>query len=46
MVASAIDLVAGCSCASGCPSCVGPAPPGCDGRAAALRLLRLAAEPA
>jgi DEAD/DEAH box helicase domain-containing protein len=46
MVASAIDLVAGCSCATGCPSCVGPAPLGCDGRAAALRLLRLAAEPA
>lgn len=46
MVASAVDLAADCSCASGCPSCVGPAPSGCDGRAAALRLLRLAAEPA
>ncbi|MGD1052537.1 MAG: DEAD/DEAH box helicase [Candidatus Dormibacteria bacterium] len=47
MVASAIDLAAGCTCATGCPSCVGPAPLGCDGRAAALRLLRLAAaEPA
>jgi hypothetical protein len=46
MVASAIDLAADCSCATGCPSCVGPAPAGCDGRAAALRLLRLAVAPA
>jgi DEAD/DEAH box helicase domain-containing protein len=42
LVESAITLVDGCGCAGGCPSCVGPAPPGEDGRAAALRLLRLA----
>jgi ATP-dependent helicase YprA (DUF1998 family) len=42
LVDSAIALVDGCDCAGGCPSCVGPAPPGEDGRAAALRLLRLA----
>lgn len=42
LVGSAIALVAGCGCEGGCPSCVGPPPPGQDARAAALRLLRLA----
>jgi len=45
MVRAAIDLAAGCACAAGCPSCVGPPPSGFDGRAAALRLLHLAGEP-
>jgi DEAD/DEAH box helicase domain-containing protein len=42
LVGSAISLVDGCGCDGGCPSCVGPPPPGQDARAAALRLLRLA----
>jgi DEAD/DEAH box helicase domain-containing protein len=44
LVGTAIDLAAGCACTAGCPSCVGPPPPGCDSRAAALRLLRLTVE--
>ena len=46
LVRSATELTAGCGCATGCPSCVGPAPATCDGRAAALRLLRIAGGPA
>ena len=44
LVASAASLAAGCDCSTGCPSCVGPSPPGFDGRAAARRLLRMAGE--
>jgi len=43
LAGSAADLAAGCACSAGCPSCIGPSPVGIDGRAAALRLLRLAA---
>jgi DEAD/DEAH box helicase domain-containing protein len=43
LVASAIDLAAGCECEGGCPSCVGPPPPGVDGRLTALTVLRAAA---
>jgi DEAD/DEAH box helicase domain-containing protein len=44
LVGAAIALAAGCACSAGCPSCVGPPPSGVDGRAAALRMLRLASE--
>jgi DEAD/DEAH box helicase domain-containing protein len=44
LVRSATELTAGCGCTAGCPSCVGPPPAACDGRAAALRLLRIAGE--
>ena len=39
---AAIELASACSCGTGCPSCVGPPPPGSDGRALALALLRAA----
>jgi DEAD/DEAH box helicase domain-containing protein len=41
LVAGAADLIAGCDCEAGCPSCTGPRlEPGIDARALALRLLR------
>jgi DEAD/DEAH box helicase domain-containing protein len=41
LIAGAADLLAGCGCASGCPSCTGPRlEPDVDARALALRLLR------
>jgi DEAD/DEAH box helicase domain-containing protein len=43
LVAAASALVVGCACGTGCPSCVGPAPPGLDARAASLAVLRVAA---
>ncbi|HEX7490921.1 MAG TPA: DEAD/DEAH box helicase [Candidatus Limnocylindrales bacterium] len=48
LVAGAVELIAGCGCASGCPSCTGPRlEPDVDARDLALRLLRgLVAEPA
>jgi DEAD/DEAH box helicase domain-containing protein len=36
------ELVDGCACDGGCPSCVGPAPARLDGRAATRRLLLIA----
>jgi ATP-dependent helicase YprA (DUF1998 family) len=39
----ATELVDGCGCDSGCPSCVGPASSRLDARAATRRLLVLAA---
>jgi DEAD/DEAH box helicase domain-containing protein len=36
------ELVDGCACDGGCPSCVGPAPARLDGRAATRRLLVIA----
>ncbi|HWF57836.1 MAG TPA: DEAD/DEAH box helicase [Candidatus Dormibacteraeota bacterium] len=38
----ASQLVTGCGCATGCPSCVGPAASHVDARASTLELLRLA----
>jgi DEAD/DEAH box helicase domain-containing protein len=48
LVAGAADLVAACSCDSGCPACTGPRlDPEVDAKALALRLLRaLGASPA
>lgn len=43
LVRSATELVSACSCGIGCPSCVGPPPPGSDGRALALAVLQAAA---
>jgi DEAD/DEAH box helicase domain-containing protein len=41
LVAGAADLVAGCSCQSGCPACTGPRlDPEVNAKALALRLLR------
>jgi DEAD/DEAH box helicase domain-containing protein len=41
LIAGAADLLAGCGCASGCPSCTGPRlEPDVDAKALALRLLR------
>jgi DEAD/DEAH box helicase domain-containing protein len=47
LAARAMELIADCACASGCPACVGPVGergwrggPGTSGRQAALRLLR------
>ncbi|HEY7828585.1 MAG TPA: Zn-binding domain-containing protein, partial [Candidatus Limnocylindrales bacterium] len=41
LIAGAADLIAGCDCDGGCPSCTGPRlEPGIDARALALRLLR------
>ncbi len=41
LLAAALDLVSGCSCKGGCPSCVGPGPDEHDGgKAAAITLLR------
>jgi len=38
---SAFELVQGCACLNGCPSCVGPAlEVGDEGKQGALRLLR------
>jgi DEAD/DEAH box helicase domain-containing protein len=42
LVGMASALVAGCGCASGCPSCVGPGPESLDARALTMRLLDLA----
>jgi DEAD/DEAH box helicase domain-containing protein len=40
LLAAARDLIAGCPCESGCPSCVGPeGETGSRGKEAALRLL-------
>jgi DEAD/DEAH box helicase domain-containing protein len=43
LVAGAADLIAGCACETGCPSCTGPRPAGAeadlDARRLALRLL-------
>jgi DEAD/DEAH box helicase domain-containing protein len=41
LLAAAAELVGGCGCPQGCPSCVGPVVEvGADGKAAVLRLLR------
>jgi DEAD/DEAH box helicase domain-containing protein len=41
LVSGAADLIAGCSCESGCPACTGPRlEAGVDARSLALRLLR------
>jgi DEAD/DEAH box helicase domain-containing protein len=46
LIIGATELVAGCACAAGCPACVGPRlETGGNGRALALRLLRLFARP-
>ncbi len=45
LVTMATQLVAGCGCQSGCPSCVGPSRAPVDGRAATLRLLTIAGAP-
>ncbi|HET9051517.1 MAG TPA: Zn-binding domain-containing protein, partial [Candidatus Dormibacteraeota bacterium] len=42
LVEAARGLVDGCTCASGCPSCIGPPPDGIDARAAARTLLEIA----
>ncbi|MEO8898730.1 MAG: DEAD/DEAH box helicase [Candidatus Dormibacter sp.] len=42
LLGMAAELVDGCSCDGGCPSCVGPAPARLDGRAATRRLLVIA----
>jgi DEAD/DEAH box helicase domain-containing protein len=42
LVEMAVQLVSGCGCRSGCPSCVGPGSAGVDAKAATLRLLRIA----
>jgi DEAD/DEAH box helicase domain-containing protein len=48
LVAGAVELIAGCECTSGCPSCTGPRlEPDVDAKELALRLLRaLLAPPA
>ena len=46
LVRLATEIVDGCACDAGCPSCVGPAPARVDARAATRRLLALAAAPA
>ncbi len=41
LLAAALELVSGCPCSAGCPSCVGPGPDESDGgKAAAITLLR------
>jgi DEAD/DEAH box helicase domain-containing protein len=41
LLAACRDLVRGCTCAAGCPSCVGPgAEAGAGAKQATLRLLR------
>jgi DEAD/DEAH box helicase domain-containing protein len=41
LLVGAADLIAGCDCASGCPSCTGPRlEPDVDAKALAMRLLR------
>jgi DEAD/DEAH box helicase domain-containing protein len=42
LLGMAAELVDGCDCDGGCPSCVGPAPARLDGRAATRRLLVIA----
>jgi DEAD/DEAH box helicase domain-containing protein len=42
LVRMAAEIVDGCSCVAGCPSCVGPAPPGVPARSATRRLLKIA----
>ncbi len=42
LVRMATELVKGCGCESGCPSCVGPAGARIDAKAATLRLLDIA----
>ncbi len=39
------QLITGCRCETGCPSCVGPGAGRVDGKAATLRLLRIAQRP-
>jgi DEAD/DEAH box helicase domain-containing protein len=39
---TAVRIVDGCECASGCPSCTGPAPEGVHGRVVTRRLLDVA----
>jgi len=47
LVSAAIDLIAGCGCAHGCPSCVGPVlEVGNTGKGDALQLLRALRPPA
>jgi DEAD/DEAH box helicase domain-containing protein len=45
LVEMAVQLVSRCGCLSGCPSCVGPGSARVDGKAATLRLLRIAQQP-
>jgi hypothetical protein len=42
LVRMALELVDGCGCDTGCPSCVGPAPARLNARTATGHLLRLA----
>jgi DEAD/DEAH box helicase domain-containing protein len=45
LVTMATQLVTGCACDTGCPSCVGPPGAHVDARSATLRLLQLAQQP-
>ena len=46
LIAGAADLIAGCACDEGCPSCTGPRlEPGVNARALALRLLAVLGAP-
>ncbi|MDQ6857205.1 MAG: DEAD/DEAH box helicase [Candidatus Dormibacteraeota bacterium] len=45
LVTMATQLVSGCGCATGCPSCVGPASSRADAKSATLQLLGLARRP-
>jgi DEAD/DEAH box helicase domain-containing protein len=45
LVTMATQLVAGCGCRAGCPSCVGPSPGRADAKAATLQLLDIAQHP-
>jgi DEAD/DEAH box helicase domain-containing protein len=42
LVEMAAQLVSGCSCRAGCPSCVGPSGARADAKAATTRLLAIA----
>jgi DEAD/DEAH box helicase domain-containing protein len=45
LVEMAVQLVSGCSCRAGCPSCVGPSSARADAKAATTRLLAIAGQP-